>query len=272
MSEQVRLVAQELAVNLLQIDPAYQRLVQASQVAWIVKNYEEVAFGRILVGRRADTSYWVVDGQQRLTAARKRGMTVVPCLVFDSTGRKHEAKVFKEINSSRKAVSSLDVFRASMEAGESETLAINACVEEAGFKVGRGGGTAPWNILSSPAALRDVFRTGGVNMLHQVLSIIRDAWEGDATASKAVIIAGLGAFCLQADGQYSRSHLVKRLREQPPTAILRFITDHRKIIGGGSSSGSTKKVFVEAIVGLYNKKLRTNRIVLEQQEVEEEVV
>ena len=77
----------KIAVEELNISDAYQRTIVQARANRIAKNLDQDAFGSLTVGQRNDGSFWVVDGMQRLTAARKLGIAMVPCDVFQSEGQ-----------------------------------------------------------------------------------------------------------------------------------------------------------------------------------------
>ena len=57
--------------TLLHIDPRYQRGEKPHTIKRITKSLNWKSFGTLTVFKRQDGSgYWVVDGQQRLTAIR----------------------------------------------------------------------------------------------------------------------------------------------------------------------------------------------------------
>jgi len=79
---------------------------------------------------------YVVDGQQRLSAAKRRGdIHHVPCVVFESSGPEHEASVFRSVNMSRKPVGSYDKFRSAVRAGLPLETEINNWLASRGLVV-----------------------------------------------------------------------------------------------------------------------------------------
>lgn len=102
-----------LPVSKLMIDHTYQRnSLSQRNVDQIVKNYSVGSFGALNVAERNGIFYYVVDGQHRLAAAKKLGLTVVPCAVWVSTGVEQEAAEFERCNSARKSVDYYTKYRA----------------------------------------------------------------------------------------------------------------------------------------------------------------
>ena len=66
----------------LQIHPAYQRDLVAQKVSEISAAWSWIALGALVVGERGG-EFWVIDGQHRAAAAKRRSDTThLPCVVF----------------------------------------------------------------------------------------------------------------------------------------------------------------------------------------------
>lgn len=98
----------------LKIDSEYQRSLTGHRVDRIKDNWSWIACGVITVALRGSGSgaYYVVDGQHRVAAAERASITELPCLVFESLSHIDEAQGFIDVNTSRKAMSVVDKYRA----------------------------------------------------------------------------------------------------------------------------------------------------------------
>ena len=107
-----------IAVADLKVDHSYQRPeVSDGNTIAIARAFSWVAFGVIVVMQRANGDYYIVDGQQRwLAALRREDIRDVPCIVFQSEGRDHEAKAFLSLNVRRINVRAVVKFLASVKA------------------------------------------------------------------------------------------------------------------------------------------------------------
>lgn len=102
----------------------------------MTRSFNWVAFGALVVMRRANGDYYVVDGQQRLAAVKRRGdIAEVPCIVFQSDGREHEARAFLALNIQRRPVTSIDKFHAATRAGFEPESTIARYLSSRGVKV-----------------------------------------------------------------------------------------------------------------------------------------
>ncbi len=256
----IKLYARDLFVEELKIDEAYQRMIVKKQVKWIVGHYDEVAFGRLLVGERsleAGAGKWVVDGQQRLTAARRLGMNKVPCLVFESEGRQHEAEVFRTVNTQRTKVKPFHVYRAALEARDPAALAICAILESENYYMTSGGGRGMnWAGITGVNCCFDIYRMGGADLLRNTLRLIREAWEGDREATGIIVLGGIAVFLQTYGDIYERHRLVKKMKTKSPLDVLRLANDLGTLIGG--SDGARKK-FSTCLACLYNKSIKNKK-------------
>jgi hypothetical protein len=107
-----------VAVDELKIDHTYQRPeVSDNNTLALARGFNWVAFNSIVVMERTNGDKYVVDGQQRLLAARRRGdIREVPCILFKSDGREHEARAFISLNIRRTNVPAVAKFNASVRA------------------------------------------------------------------------------------------------------------------------------------------------------------
>lgn len=138
-------VEMQISKHDIKIDPTYQRVdggLSQSRVESIVRNWSWVAFAVLVIARRADGTYWVIDGQHRLIAAMKRSdIDLLPCRVFEHIDIRSEAAAFGKVNTNRGPMSGFDKFRASVIAQDDVALKVKDMVEEYGYNVARGTGS-----------------------------------------------------------------------------------------------------------------------------------
>lgn len=127
--------------NMLNVDDSYQRSHSTEKVLELASNWSFVACGSICVGEREDGSLWVIDGQHRVIAARKRhDIKTLPCLVFETTGSQEEAKGFLNTNANRKPISSISQFKAAVTAGDEIAIFVKETLDRLGIKMSTGDG------------------------------------------------------------------------------------------------------------------------------------
>lgn len=118
--------------DVLQIHPAYQRDVLPMKVKEITGSWSWAACGAIVVGERGG-EFWVIDGQHRVLAAKRRSdITHLPCVVFKTEGVRQEAVAFLDLNTGRKPVSSIGKFKAMIAAGDETACFVHKTLESLG--------------------------------------------------------------------------------------------------------------------------------------------
>jgi hypothetical protein len=126
--------------SLIQVDHSYQRdEVNESRINRIASELSWVKFGVITVIQRGDKTYWVIDGQHRLLACKKRSdIDKVPVLIFQVFSKTQEAEGFLKINKDRGSVKTVEAFNALLVARDDAAMATQKMVEASGYKLGRG--------------------------------------------------------------------------------------------------------------------------------------
>ncbi len=118
--------------DVLKIHPAYQRDVILAKVKEITAEWSWVGAGAIVVGER-NGEFWVIDGQHRVLAAKRRSdISYLPCIVFQTEGVKQEAIAFLVLNAGRKPVSSIGKFKAMIAAGNDTACVVHKTLEALG--------------------------------------------------------------------------------------------------------------------------------------------
>jgi len=127
----------KIKIDELGIDKSYQRPeVSKNNTLDMAKKWDWVSCGSIVVMQRTDGTIWVVDGQQRLLAAKHReDIKEMSCILFKSEGPEHEAQAFFGLNVHRRPVSSIAKFNAAVMARMKPQIDIKKWFDEEGFYV-----------------------------------------------------------------------------------------------------------------------------------------
>ena len=131
---------QMIPITDLKVDHTYQRPeVSETNTLNIARNWNQAAAGVLVVMQRGDKELFIIEGQQRWLAAKRRGdITHLPCIVFKSTGIDGEADAFLLCNVARKPVSSIAKFNAAVLANREPQISISRWLTEHHLKVGSG--------------------------------------------------------------------------------------------------------------------------------------
>jgi hypothetical protein len=124
--------------NDLQIDHTYQRNANDMKLMAIARDWSWIACGSIVVADREGVLF-VVDGQHRVMAARKRSdITELPCLVFKTHEAKQEAKGFLAAQTQRKPITSVEKFRALVTVEDPAAMVVQELLNSTGHAPGNG--------------------------------------------------------------------------------------------------------------------------------------
>lgn len=115
-------------------DHHYQRPQQEPHINDIVTGFDNDLFTSPIVVRRIiGGTLWIVDGQQRIAAAREAGGTHVWCSVLYARDVEHEAWLFVQFDRNQKRLSPQQLYKANLTAREPITVACEAVLNEFGL-------------------------------------------------------------------------------------------------------------------------------------------
>ena len=122
--------------KILQVDYSYQRSPVKNKVDILVRKWEWRHCGVLVVAERVDDSLWVIDGQHRLEAAKRRqDIDSMPCVVFRSLGRQAEASEFLGANVNRKPLTAIERHKAAVVAAIPESQVVQRLCDELGLRI-----------------------------------------------------------------------------------------------------------------------------------------
>lgn len=239
----------------------YQRMLLETKVARIAREFDPDALGVPLICERADGSYWILDGQHRIEAVRRRfGVAEkVWCDVVKEREPREEAQLFRRVNTERAGLTALQAWHADRMVGMRDVLDAERVLQAYGRKIGTGE-----REVRCAGAVREIVRPvrTGVNDLHWVMDVLLRAWGNhpDALqwAFRAVVMRGLHGFHARYRAEVEKEYLIKRLALLSPRAVAAHSDTIR---GRALESGQTRglranptQCFAQAIRGIYNEK------------------
>lgn len=216
----------------LHVDQSYQRGEKPSHIAKIAREFIGGATGILTVGRRADGTLWLIDGQQRRKALERLGVDRWPAEVIPSSGPAYEAAIYHKRNSSRVNLSPKDLFRAALEANDPVARECKAAVEAAGYRLTLfNGGSDDHNNINCVRTLYVVTRTHGGAVITRTLNVIRRAWPSGAGTRHELMPTGLIRLMIAQGDRVDDDRLVRVLSEHDPRGMeqdARFLDGDRR--------------------------------------------
>lgn len=183
-----------LAKQQLNIDSRYQRdSVSETKVLKIAKRWDWMLIGVIIVVRRDDGTFWVVDGGHRTRASFYRDdVTEMPCMVYELATVSEEAKAFLGKNLMVTNVSSVDKHKAAVCAEDDTAMVAAKLLDSLGIEVA---GTAnSCNQLKCINTFTNMVRTDQ-ELARRVLVFVLKQGEGKPASS--IVLRGIFALCLR---------------------------------------------------------------------------
>lgn len=228
----------------IKIDPLYQRRLDTNRVNRIAKEFNGDLFNEPKVSYR-DGQFWVFNGQHSIAAWRKYygENKPVQCKVYKGMTWLEECEAFIAQNGISVDPTTNDKLSAALEARRPDVVGMVGGAELAGFRVSFKNSKATPNTICAASALFKAFLRLGAEQYIDMLTAIRDAWEGDPDAVCSQIINAMALFYKTYKDNFRREDLVNSLKRITPAAIIR----------NGRNVG-VKNGFAREIVKQYNVK------------------
>lgn len=215
-------------VGELEVDPVYQRSTEGQDSRTAIRRIAEQWDWRLCapltVSRRVTADgtaprYFVIDGQHRLQAARMRGdIAYLPCIISTFATIAEEAACFVAVNTKRKAISSVDAFRAALAAGDPGALQIKGLLDRAGLTVAPTSNPTGWQPgdFAAIGGVRQAINRHGVPTATWALIILSGAFPNQVLRYAGTILRGLYEVVAGSiDHRKDWSSLIMALAAQP---------------------------------------------------------
>jgi hypothetical protein len=186
---------QWIPLEKLRVDPRYQReiLKQGRKNCWrIAAEFRWTRCSPLVVAKRPNGFYAVIDGQHRAAAAKLHGgIPQMPCLVLQCSVAE-EAMAFATINGNVTSLKGLQVFAAQLAAGEPSAVALSEFCARHGVCIPRNSGAAlnPGDTLAI-GTLKRCFAIYGEAVLGLAISCIVKTGDGNPGRLNAAMLKGL---------------------------------------------------------------------------------
>lgn len=220
-----------LPVARLAIDGTYQRDISSKRsqnvIRTIALNFSWSRFGVVVCVIDGDR-WLLLDGQHRVQAVRQRGdISHVPAVVLKGMTRGEAALHFVGINRDRASMSTLQIHKALLTAGDADACAIDEAVSASGIEIlaypVKASNIKPLQTLAL-GALQWVYRTYGGKYLARICTMLAAAYPDEAAAIRAPVIraAAIAAYP-NADAGIARA-----LGKQPAASLVRLAEQRRR--------------------------------------------
>lgn len=246
--------ARLLPVDRLKTDTTYQRPLSERKVKNLTKSFDCNKAGAILVSHRNGV-YSIMDGQHRVAAARRCGVTHLPCVVYEGLSVREEAELRLAFGI-RKPDTGADVFLLRLAMGDPVAHRIKRTIEDAGLTLQlsttHGDKTGP-RIIRAIGIMERIYTNyaNGEALLSRTLGISMQAWPQDYVGRSGRVLDGVAAF-LSKYPEVTDEALILKLQYITPASLLARAKDEWLGVLGIGPSGAIARLIWRA----YNFKKR----------------
>jgi len=182
----------------LGIDATYQRSIETGPsralIRRIAQHWDWGLFQPLVVAKRVDGTFWVVDGQHRLAAARLRSdMYDLPCVVTQYDNPGDEAATFVALNVQRRPLSALDLFKAALAANDESSIEIEMMLSAAGLSLAPHSNFTAWKpgMVSNISGIIAAHRIHGKKAAARALRVLARGFDGQVLQYAGTIFPGV---------------------------------------------------------------------------------
>jgi hypothetical protein len=230
----------------------YGRGLDHSHIKKIVSNFDERAFGRVIVSMRDDGRFAIIDGNHRREAALHLGIIDIPCTVFLDLTQEEEAELFVHYNMT-KNLTALNIEKGLIAQRDKGAIERRQVLKRNGLDWAFKG--CPGHVTCA-SAIKKVYETHGLTILADVVRILVHGFGSDSRrAFIAPTIEGTTLFWIRYRYTANDERLLSQMHL---TDALDLMIRARKLATAFGETTATG--FGRALLELYNKGLRTNTL------------
>lgn len=227
---------ERIAPSELNIDHQYQRPLVEDHVRKIVREFNRDFIGVLIVAKRDSGTHYVLDGQHRLEAINRMGLTSpIPCLVYQGLAVAEEADIFSSQQNSKR-IHPIDFFKARCFAGDPVTTAIAGILTEFDLEMAISRGS---NSVGCPGELEKIYGEVGKSGLERVLKLSTSVYHDDRHALPRTVIGGVHAFLIRYGKLVDDDRFIDVISRVPKGQIdstamsmRQFLTDRGSVLYG----------------------------------------
>lgn len=252
-----------LPVAELEIDVQAQRTLVERRAQNMANSWVHEARGTLIVSKRVDGTYFLVDGQHRHRAMQLLGIEETPCEVHHDLTQTEEAILFLIKNRESSKPNAIDEYKIGLTGRIPLFVDTQEVLDSKGLQVG----ATSTNSIGAVNGLLRITETYGPEVLKRTLDVAEEAWERTAETWDGMLLGGLGMFLGKHGAQVdSDTELAKRLGKAGPAWRWKSNVHALSTHGGTTHSGTGGRVSVcyGEIVKAWNKSRRSDamRIVI----------
>ena len=233
----------------------YQRPVKDRDVDKLVREWDLRLLTPLVVSYR-DGHYYLVDGQHRVCASRKKnnGKDVdMLCQVYYGLTYEQEAELYYKLDRAKGHLRLSSATKALLESGSNaEIVDVKQRIEDVGFTWALDKPTGKAFEIAATRAVISAYHLLGAAAFARMLMLIAKTWQGTPKSLKSSILSGMARFLKTYETELGDQTFIKRMSAVDPEEIIRR----------GKMDFSTNKAalrFARVIWDKYNSQQRGGR-------------
>ena len=253
---------QDVPISTLRIDRRYQRTPSQGLVDELAREWNVIAAEMILVSDRGEREwkgepewegrYFIVSGQHRVMAARKKGLTKIHARVIDLSGEEKPWTLeayYRRLANRRLQDRAVDVFKTKVVEGDPNALAIVKILERFGVQINY----MPENDrgLNSVSTVEKVYARDEGSTLVETLDMIKKVYgEIKPSTAGSDMMNGYAWFISQHSLDIDQDRLIEKLQTLTPSQLKGRAQQMKSTMG----KSTWMNIYI-VLVDLYNEKL-----------------
>lgn len=236
---------EQIPIKNLVSNQEYQRNLSQSHIQRTTQNFDVNQINPVKVSRRDGLNY-VVNGQHTIeivAAVSGSRDTPVWCMVYDDMEYKDEADIFANQQKYVRTLTTYEIFKANIEAGNDAQLLIKDLVESFKLKLAARGGDC---VICAVGALEEIYEKYGFHVLRRTLKLCVGSWQGEHYSLSGKILKGIAKLISIYDEKIIDDYFIEKFSQISVKDIIRSAKER-----GGGTNG-----YAEAILVIYNRKIK----------------
>lgn len=189
----------------------------------IAKNFNKALFNPIIVSER-DGKYYVVDGQHRLYAAKKKfgDDYLMECKIIRGLTLEEEADLFVKLNTCSKPLQYADKAKGMYYANDETMVNLYRICKNNGVELGLDNdkrATTDGRITAIKAIV-DTYNKIGAKQTDRLVRLLNDTWDGKSVAFKQEMIKATGVILSLYSKELDDKRFVKKFSKIDPKTLI----------------------------------------------------
>ena len=236
---------EQIPIKNLVSNQEYQRNLSQRHIQRTIQNFDVYQINPVKVSRRDGLNY-VVNGQHTIeivAAVSGSRDTPVWCMVYDDMEYTDEADIFANQQKYVRTLTTYEIFKANIEAGNDEQLLIKDLVESFKLTLAARGGDC---VICAVGALEEIYEKYGFHVLRRTLKLCVGSWQGEHYSLSGNILKGIARLISIYDEKIIDDYFIEKFGQTSVKDIIRSAKER-----GGGANG-----YAEAILAIYNRKIK----------------